>query len=339
MRVMITGGTGFIGYHTALALMSAGHEVSLLVRSVEKMEGLYGDGVIKHYAVGDITDEGSVRAALEGCNALVHTAAMVSTHAGDAQKVYATNVQGTRTVIGAAIDEGLDAIIHVSSVTALFDPAATRLDEHSPPGKAGSGYGRSKVTCEKYVRELQAQGHPIYVTYPAAVIGPDDPALTEPNQAVQTFLTAFVPLMSSGNQYVDVRDVAQVHLMLLENLPAPGRYLLGGHYIPWRKLPSVLEPIVGRKLLKLPLYSGAMRMVGRLVDRLSPLLNLDVPVTEEGMVYATNWVVMDNSKVERELGFTFRPVEESFADCIRWLCAAGHITRRQAGKAVAAQRG
>ena len=332
MRVMITGGTGFIGYHSALALMAAGHEVSLLVRSVEKMQRLYGEGVITHYSVGDIADRESVLAALSGCDALVHTAAMVSTHAGDAERVCKTNVEGTRTVIGAAIEEGLDAIVHVSSVTALFDPAASRLDEHSPPGTASRGYGRSKVICEHYVRGLQAQGYPVYVTYPAAVIGPDDPGLTEPNVAIKTYVSAFVPLMSSGNQYVDVRDVAQVHRMLLEQMPEPGRYLLGGHYIPWRKLPSVLEPVVGRKLIKLPLYSGAMRFAGRVFDRLSPVIGIDIPVTEEGMLYATNWVEMDNGKVERDLGFTFRPVEESFADCIRWLYSAGHITRKQAGK-------
>jgi nucleoside-diphosphate-sugar epimerase len=170
------------------------------------------------------------------------------------------------------------------------------------------------------------------VTYPAAVIGPDDPGLTEPNVAIKTYVSAFVPLMSSGNQYVDVRDVAQVHRMLLEQMPESGRYLLGGHYIPWRKLPSVLEPVVGRKLIKLPLYSGAMRFAGRVFDHLSPVIGLDIPVTEEGMLYATNWVEMDNGKVERDLGFTFRPVEESFADCIRWLYSAGHITRKQAGK-------
>ena len=334
MRVMITGGTGFIGYHTALALMAAGHEVSLLVRSVEKMQRLYGEGVITHYSVGDIADRESVLAALSGCDALVHTAAMVSTHAGDAERVCKTNVEGTRNVIGAAIEEGLDAIVHVSSVTALFDPAASRLDEHSPPGTASRGYGRSKVVCEHYVRDLQAQGYPVYVTYPAAVIGPDDPGLTEPNVAMQTYLSAFVPLMSSGNQYVDVRDVAQVHLMLLEQMPDPGRYLLGGHYISWRKLPSVLEPVVGRRLLRVPLYGGAMRLAGRAFDRLSSVIDLNIPVTEEGMLYATNWVEMDNGKVERDLGFAFRPIEETFADCIRWLYLAGHITRKQAGKVV-----
>ena len=336
MRVMITGGTGFIGFHTTQALLAAGHEVSLLVRSVEKMEAMYGKGCIEHYTRGDITEEQGVREALVDCDAVIHTAAMVSTHGGDAQQVYATNVKGAKTVIGTALEMGVDAIIHVSSVTALYDPRASRLDENSPPGTAGSGgYGRSKVSCEKYVRELQAQGHPVYITYPATVIGPEDPGLTEPHVAMRTFLANFVPLMSSGNQYVDVRDIAQVHLMLLEQRPEAGRYILGGHYIAWRDLASVLEPIVGRKLIKVPLYPGAMRMAGKLFDKITPYFSLDIPVTEEGMNYATRWVTMDNSKVEKELDFEFRPIQESMTDCIAWLYEAGHITARQAGKVVA----
>jgi len=332
MRVMITGGTGFIGYHTTRALLEAGHEVSLLVRSVDKMLRLYGDDCIEYYTRGDISDVTQVRKALEDCDALIHTAAMVSTHGGDAKKVYNTNVQGARNVIGTAVAMGIDPIIHVSSVTALFNPAARVLDENSPPGNATSGYGRSKVTCEKYVRELQEQGQPIYITYPASVIGPDDPGLTEPLVAMRTYLANFVPLMSSGNQYVDVRDVAQVHLQLLEERPPEGRYLLGGHYIPWNDLGGVLEGITGRKLLKLRLNGLAMRVAGRVLDTISPRFNLDIPITEEGMIYATNWVEMDNSRVENELDFEFRPVEDSMADSIRWLCGAGHITPEQAGR-------
>ena len=332
MRVMITGGTGFIGYHTARCLLDAGHEVSLLVRSVDKMLNLYGEGCIERYTRGDITDVRKVRKAMEGCDAVIHTAAMVSTHGSDAQQVYYTNTQGARTVLGTAVEEGIGAIIHVSSVTALFDPDLDVLDEHSPPGKAASGYGRSKVTCEKYVRELQARGEPIYTTYPATVIGPQDPGLTEPNEAMRTFLTSLVPNMSSGNQYVDVRDVAQVHRQLLEERPPPGRYLLGGHYVPWRDLAGVLERITGRKLRRVYLNGPMMRLAGRAFDLLTPRLNLDIPVTEEGMIYATNWVPMDNGKVERELGFSFRPLEESMADCIRWLCEAGYVTEEQAGK-------
>ena len=161
MRVMITGGTGFVGYHTTQALLDAGHEVSLLVRSVDKMLKLFGDDRIHQVTRGDITEADKVVAALDGCDAVVHTAAMVSTEAKDAERVYHTNVGGAKTVLDTALDRGVDKVIHVSSVTALFDPDADKLDEESPPGVARNAYGRSKVTCENYVRDLQAQGAPV----------------------------------------------------------------------------------------------------------------------------------------------------------------------------------
>ncbi|MFT5484024.1 MAG: dihydroflavonol-4-reductase, partial [Halieaceae bacterium] len=298
MRVMITGGTGFVGYHTALVLMEAGHTVSLLVRSVDKMLKLYGDDSRVSYTQGDITDPGKVATALKSCDALIHAAAMVSTNANDADEVFRTNVEGAKTVIGSALLLGIAPIIHVSSVTALFDPEATILDENSPPGTAKNAYGRSKVACEKYVRRLQDQHEQIYITYPATVVGPDDPGLTEAHIGIQTYLTTFVPLMTGGNQYVDVRDLAEVHLRLVELQPEAGNFTLGGHYLAWPELGSLLEKITGRRLLKVPLMAGFMRVAGRVFDKLSPYISTNFPMSEEAMEYATKWVKMDNSKVE-----------------------------------------
>jgi dihydroflavonol-4-reductase len=334
MRVMITGGTGFIGYHTTMALLAAGHKVSLLVRSVDKMLNMYGENRNIRYTRGDICDVASVKKAMKGCDAVIHTAAMVSTSASDAERVYSSNVQGAHTVIGSAIELGMESIIHVSSVTALFDPAASVLDENTPPGTARNAYGRSKVACERYVRECQEQGAPVYITYPATVIGPDDPGMTEAHVGMHAYLTAFVPLMPSGNQYVDVRDVAEVHLRLLEQKPAYGRYLVGGNYLKWAQLATLLEEITGRRLMKLPATGGFMRFAGRTLDRIRSHVAIDVPVTEEAMDYATRWVPMDNSLVEETLGFTFRPAKESMADTIRWLYDAAHISRKHAGAAL-----
>ncbi|MFK8050625.1 MAG: SDR family NAD(P)-dependent oxidoreductase [Halioglobus sp.] len=331
MQVMITGGTGFVGYHTALALMAAGHTVSLLVRNVDKMTKLYGDDIRVSYTQGDITDPEKVAACLRGCDAVVHAAAMVSTDASDAEEVFTTNVEGAKTVIGSALNLGIAPIIHVSSVTALFNPDAKILDENSPPGAAKNAYGRSKVACEEYVRERQAEGEHIYITYPASVIGPDAPGLTEPHIGMQTFLTAFVPLMSGGNQYVDVRDLAEVHLRLLEQQPEPGNYTLGGHYLSWPELAKTLEKITDRSLLKVPVLAGFMRMAGRVFDKVSPYLPTEVPMSEEAMEYATKWVKMDNGKVERVLDFKLRSVEDSMADTIRWLYRNGHVSEKHAG--------
>jgi len=335
MRVMLTGATGFVGYHTTIALLEAGHEVSLLVRSVDKMIDIYGADTIGYFTRGDICDPASVRAAIEGCDAVVHAAAMVSVDPRDAERVYRSNVEGTRIVISAALDAGAETIVHVSSVTALFDPRASVLNEQSPPGRARNAYGHSKVECEHVVRRLQASGAPLYVTYPASIIGPRDPGLTEPHVGLRTFLTVGgVPLLPTGNQWVDVRDVAAAHLRLLEQPPETRRFTLGGHYLAWRELAAELEAITGRRLLKFPMSGVAMRMAGAALDLVRVRVPIDMPVSREAMEYATRWVPMDNTLAEQALELSFRPVRQSLREAIRWLYQAGHISRRQAGGAL-----
>ena len=335
MRVMITGGTGFIGYHTAMALLQAGHRVRLLVRDKDKLRRLYGSD-ITDYVLGDVTDPAAVEKALAGCDAVVHTAALVSIDQKDAERVMATNVGGTELVIGGAVKRGLSRIIHVSSVTALYDPAADFLNEYSPPGRASNAYGRSKVACEEYVRGLQAEGAPIHITYPASVIGPGDPGLTEPHQGLRAYLTAVTPIPPSGNQWVDVRDVARAHLELIERELPPGRYPLGGHFLGWGDLVDVLGDITGRRIRKIPVPGSILLGTGRVVDWFNRVRGkaLDIPVTHEAMTYATHWVRMDSSKARAELDLHFRPIEDTLADAIRYLVEEGHIDADRAGKLV-----
>lgn len=332
MRVMITGGTGFIGYHTAQSLLQGGHDVHLLIRSEEKMRRLFGDAITE-FTVGDVTDPVAVARALGGCDAVVHTAAMVSIDKKDAELVHETNVGGTRLVMDEAIAQELDTIIHVSSVTALYDPEAEFLNEYSPPGAASNAYGKSKVECEIFVRELQASGAPIHITYPASVIGPDDPALTEPHQGLMTYLMSAVPVPPSGNQWVDVRDTAIAHRRLLEGDLTPGRYTLGGHFVPWTQLVDMLMQLTGRRIRKIPVPGAMLLGLGRLVDYFNDVRDkpLDIPLTYEAMVYATNWIKMDNSKCRGELGLEFRPLEETLRDAIVSLVAAGELEAEKAG--------
>jgi dihydroflavonol-4-reductase len=333
MRILITGGTGFIGYHTAITLMEAGHEVRLLVRNEEKMRNMFGDR-IRNFVCGDITDASAINAALTGCDGVVHTAAMVSIDQKDAELVQKTNVGGTKLVIGGAVEAGIQHIIHVSSVTALYNPEARFLNEYSPPGSAENAYGKSKVDSEIYVRSLQDAGAPIHITYPGSVIGPDDPALTEPHQGLIAYLSGTIPVPPSGNQWVDVRDIALAHRALLEIDLNPGRYTLGGQFVPWGKFVDILARLTGRKLRKIPVPGSFMLGLGRLLDSINKRRDkpLDIPVTYEAMTYATHWVKMDDSKARADLGLQMRPVEETLTDTVRWLNSAGHITDEQAGE-------
>lgn len=330
MKIFVTGGTGFIGSHTCHELLKQGHTLKLFVRNKAKAKALFGSKV-RALAVGDIASADDVRKAMRNCDAAIHMAAMVSTSAGDAEQVYETNLAAAENVLGQAVDLGCKKIIHVSSVTALYNPKAKVLNHKSPPGTAQNAYGRSKVDCEVYARKLQDEGAPLHITYPASVIGPDDPGLTEPHAGLIANLFGLGLDMPSGNQYVDVRDVAKAHAALMKKRVKPGRYMLGGHYVSWKDLYATLERLTGRDLVMLPIPGAAMRMLGRTLDALKPLMDNDTPITHEAMVYATKWVKMDNRQTEKDLKIKFRPFEESLIAAIRWLERENYITREHAG--------
>ena len=99
----------------------------------------------------------------------------------------------------------------------------------------------------------------------------------------------------------------------------------------WSQNGLVLEEVTGRRFLSVPTSGAFMRGIGRFMDKLGDHAPSSVPMSEESMGYATQWVKMDNSKAENELGLVFRPLAESLRDTIEWLYQAGHISGKQAG--------
>ncbi|MCG8588462.1 MAG: SDR family NAD(P)-dependent oxidoreductase [Proteobacteria bacterium] len=332
MRVLVTGGTGFVGAHTARALLAAGHGVRLYVRDREKAVRLYrGWGLeVPECVVGDIADEGAVAEALSGCDGVVHAAALVSLKARDAERVYATNTRGVASVIGGAVRRGLASIVYVSSVSALFVPGQA-IPADAPVAPARSAYGRSKAECERMVRRWQEEGAPIRTTYPTGIVGPDDPGLSEANHAVRTFLRDTMVMTSSGFQAVDVRDLAQLQVALLKESEGPRRVFAGGRYLAWEELARVFDELVGRRVRRVPVSGGLMRIAGRVADVVRRVWDFDFPLTGEAMEIATRWVPVPDDPALDALGVQYRPVHETYGDTARWLWRAGHLSERQVG--------
>jgi nucleoside-diphosphate-sugar epimerase len=136
-----------------------------------------------------------------------------------ARQTYDFNVGATKAVLGAARALGIGNLLYVSSVAALFHPGAPRVDESTPLAELSEPYSRSKRDSEAYVRGLQQQGVPVQISYPVAVIGPDDPKLSAANRALATFVGQMLSRSTTGFQCVDVRDLAQSHAWLLEHPP------------------------------------------------------------------------------------------------------------------------
>jgi len=131
MKVFCTGATGFVGAHTALALLAAGHETRLLVRDQKAARSWFeGRGRhIERFVTVDIRDQTALEQAMAGCDAVFHAAAAVSLDPRRAREMYDTNVCATKAVLGAASALGIGDLPYVSSVIALFHPGASRVDE------------------------------------------------------------------------------------------------------------------------------------------------------------------------------------------------------------------
>jgi dihydroflavonol-4-reductase len=251
MQVLVTGGTGFIGCHTVAALLAHGHQVRLLVRDRQRIPSALGPlGITRvDAAVGDVTNPATVEAAMRGCQAVVHAAAVYSWDPRRAAVMAHTNPTGTDIVLGTAHRHGLDPIMYVSSVGVFWPTTTARLTAGSPLGAGIGPYTRSKLAAEKVARGYQQAGAPVVVTYPAGVLGPHDPHLSDTVRVIRDLLRGRLPVLPRGRlPLVDVREVAALHAAVLRPGRGARRYLLAGPAVEMVDLAALLGELTGRRL-------------------------------------------------------------------------------------------
>lgn len=320
MRVLVTGGTGFVGGWTAKAIVDAGHSVRFLVRKPERLQTSVAQlGVdVSDFAVGDIKDRDSVREALSGCDAVVHSAALVATDPRKTPQMLSTNMEGARNVLGQAVQLGLDPIVHVSSFTALFHPDLETLSADLPVVGGSDGYGTSKAQVEIYARGLQDAGAPVNITYPGMVLGP--PAGDQYGEAGEGVKAALqihtIPGRDAAWLIIDVRDLAALHVALLEPGRGPRRYMVGGHRVPVSDLAKLLGDVAGTPMVAVPVPDTFLRVAGTVLDLVGRYLPFANPLTAAGMQYYTQMPESDDSPSERELGIIYRDPRVTLADTV-----------------------
>ncbi len=331
MRVLITGGTGLVGSHVCCQLLADGHNVRLLVRNPDKAKNYYSSiGVaLPELVVGDITDGATVKTALRDCDAVVHAAAATPISSSSVEQLFASNVGGVKNVIGAAVELGLQSMVYISSITAIFNADASKVTADTRPTPSSMPYRQSKVEAELYVRDLQAQGAPISVVYPGAIIGPNDPGLSDTFKALQHRINnGFRIIDDGGMQHVDVRDLAAFIASLVSE-GGGGRYLLPGLYCKWSELADIIEEVSGCQLQRIPAQGWKLRLVGRLMDFMRHFKSIDSPVSAETMRYATLWPNIENTDELAKRGLALRSPADTFRDSLTWMVAAGHLQAEQ----------
>ena len=335
---MMTGSTGFIGGHTAARAIGAGHEVCALVRSPQRLESLQAAFDLHpiDHVVGDMTDPGAVDAALDGADAAIHCAAVVSLDARGNPQGVENSIAGARLVLHRAHALDLDPIIHVSSVAALFDPGAGSLTVDHPPSSAGYAYVQAKADAELVARKLQADGAPIAIVYPSAVIGPPaGPAFGEASEDMARFTaTGIIPTRRAAVAITDVRDMASLLVALLQPGHGPRRVMCGGHLVDMNLFASIYRNLTGRRFPVVPLPPSALRGIGRLADSIRRVVPINAGMNRFSMSVLTQWEGSQDSDLAA-YGIELRDIEQTFADSLAAWHEAGLLSDRQVGKAFA----
>lgn len=327
MRVLVTGASGFIGSHTVAALLRAGHEVRVLVRSPERAERSLGPSwPAVEVAVGDVTDPVSVGAAVAGCDAVVHTAGEIGVDGGSVPRSTTVNVDGLRAVVEAGIREGVDPIVYTSTVTAYLPSDEPLVTSRSPLADPLSAYGASKLDAELLVRAWQEEGVPITTFVIGGVYGPGSPHRDGSFAAVLGALQLMMLVPPGGMGVIDVRDVA----LLLERAVAPGRgprhFMAGGTFVHWSDWTDLLAEAAGQSVVRKEITAAEMIDLGRQFDRQrAEGVELPGPLSEESAVVMTSGVPTDDRPTLAALDVHYRATLETFRDLVGYLRSTGEL--------------
>jgi nucleoside-diphosphate-sugar epimerase len=335
MLVCVTGGTGFVGAHSVAAILRGGHRVRLLVREESTVDTALNPLGIPPGAVevvrGSVLDEASVARAVRGADAVLHAASVYSFDPRRRAEMLRTNELGTEVVLAQARLADVARTVYVSSVAALFPSRNRPLEPGSPVGRAREPYLASKAAAERVARRHQADGAPVAITYPPALLGPHDPRIGDQTGRLRDVLRGLTPIWPLGGFPLgDVRDTAAVHASLLTGA-GPDRVFGPGRYLTTRQYLRALREVTGRALPAVHLPARAMLPVGALAGLLQRVWPWHVPA-EYGAIY-TCACATRVSETAPTGGIAPRPVTQTFADTVAWLHRSGHLSERAAGLA------
>lgn len=335
MRVLVTGGTGFVGAHLVAALAGAGHDLRLLVRRPEQVPVSLGPlGVeVADLVVGDVLDEATVDRALAGCDAVVHAAAVFSFDPRRAAEVLRTNERSTELVLGGAVARGLDPVVHISSTVALVRYAGTSAE--LPLGDLDLPYARSKIASERIARRLQEGGAPVTCVYPGGVFGPHDPYHGTTSELLVWLARGRLPVFPGGGaHYVDVRDVADLVTAVVERGAVGRRYVVPGTHVDGDLVFWTLHRVTGRRLPHVEPPGAVITATAWAADRFNRVApaRWHLPADVEAMAMLDRDTRFDTSPATDDLGVVARPFDDTIADSLVWLAETGHLRPRHLGR-------
>jgi dihydroflavonol-4-reductase len=314
--VLVTGASGFLGWHVARVAIEHGCAVRALVRPGSRVEELPVETV-----TGDLRDPASLERAVAGCGIVFHVAGDYRLWSRHPRELYDNNVEGTRHLLEAARAAGVERVVHTSTVGAIGLVAGGLGDEDTPVTLADmdGDYKRSKFLAERVALEFARDGMDIVIANPTAPMGDHDFKPTPTGQIIASFLDGAMPAyIDTGLNVVDARDAAEGHWLACQRGRRGQRYILGSENLTLEEILRQLAAITHRNppRVRLPYFlawcAGASGNLWARLTGTPPRISL------ESVRLARKKMWVSHAKAARELGYQPGPAAQALERAVAW---------------------
>jgi dihydroflavonol-4-reductase len=316
---LVTGASGFLGWHVARSLVERGDRVRALCRPSSQIRELDVERV-----TGDLRDPESLARAVEGCELVFHVAADYRLWSKHPQELYASNVDGTRNLLEAAGRARVHRIVYTSTVGCIGMPQHQPGDETTPVSIANMAghYKRSKWLAEQVALEKARAGLPVVIVNPTAPVGDHDWKPTPTGKIILDFLRDKLPaFVDTGLNLVDVRDTAVGHLLAAERGRPGERYILGCENLTLEQILRRIAAIANKPAPKTKVPYVLAYATGLATTAWANLTGTEPMAPLEGVKMARKKMFVTHQKAARELGFAPGPVDAALRRAIDWFRA------------------
>jgi dihydroflavonol-4-reductase len=321
---LVTGAAGFVGANVVRDLLAHGWSVRALLRTPDP-PALAGLGV--EAIPGDLF-AAQLAAAMRGCDAVFHVAALYSLWRRDRDAVMRTNVEGTRNVLRAAREAGVPRVVYTSSVAAIGVRSGAPADEtyQSPYTTLVGTYKKSKFLAERVAREAAAAGQDVVIVNPSTPVGPWDVKPTPTGEIVLRFARGGMPAyVDTGLNLIDVRDCAAGHRLAYERGVAGERYILGNENVALRDIFVRLAAVTGRRVPRVRIPRAIPLAYAAIDELVLARFGRTPDVALESVRMAKGQMHYDARKAVRDLNLPQHDVTVALTDAVQWFLEHGYL--------------
>lgn len=314
MKIFVTGGTGFLGAYIVQNLVEKGHAVRALRRSTSKLPFFIPAAVWEkvEWTEGDVLDVVALQEGMEGAEAVVHSAAIVSFLKEARDEMYKVNIEGTANVVNMALEAGVKRLLHVSSVAALgrtLNAATVSEDKKWTPGKNNTHYAITKHEAEIHAWRGFAEGLEGVIINPSTILGFGN----WHQSSCALFRNAYkeFPWYTKGvNGFVGIEDVAEAAVQLLLSEINEKRFIVNAENWSFQTLFSTIAEGFGKK----PPHRHANKTMSEIAWRLeavkAALAGTKPLLSRETAKIAHSHTSFDSSALLKALpGFQYTPLD------------------------------